>query len=70
MANRLTDEDRLALLRIRDNLIIDHDRILDHGAEMATAMVKQADVSQVIAQAVKSLEEVLSVAGGVVFKKS
>jgi len=69
MASRLSNEDRTALLRIRENLIIDHDRILDGNAAPASALCKQADVAAIISKAVRSLEEVLSEAGGVEFRK-
>ena len=69
MANRLNNEDRLALLRIRENLMLDHDRLLDGPFAPEMAMVKQKDVAVAMTRAIKSLEEVLAVAGGVKFEK-
>ncbi len=67
---RLDNQDISALLKIRENLINDHERLLDGSSAPASAMVKQADVAGVIARAVKSLEEVLSAAGDVEFRKN
>lgn len=69
MANRLENEDRMALLRIRENLMSDHDRLLDGSTAPATAMVKQSDVAAAFSRAIKSIEEVLTTAGGVEFTK-
>lgn len=68
MANRLDNQDRTALLRIRENLMRDHDRLLDAPTE-PVAMVKQSDVASAFSRAIKSLEEVLREAGGVRFTK-
>tara|TARA_B100000212_G_C27050689_1_gene395526 strand:- start:310 stop:525 length:216 start_codon:yes stop_codon:yes gene_type:complete len=67
MAKRMQDEDVQALLSIRRNLIVDHERILDGSAASHVAVVKQKDVAECISRAVKSLEEVLATAGGVEF---
>jgi len=69
MANRLQQEDRQALMQIRENLINDYNIHINMLAQPATAMMKQADAAQVIARAIKGLEEVLTAAGGVEFKK-
>lgn len=68
MANRLDTQDRTALLRIRENLMRDHDRLLD-APNTPVAMVKQSDVASAFSKAIKSLEEVLTAAGGVKFTK-
>ena len=69
MANRLDNQDRTALLRIRENLVRDHERLLDGSSAPASAMVKQSDVAAAFSRAIRSLEEVLATAGGVEFKK-
>ncbi len=68
MANRLDPQDRTALLRIRENLMRDHDRLLD-APTAPVAMVKQSDVAGAFSRAIKSIEEVLATAGGVQFTK-
>lgn len=69
MANRLQDNDRQALLRIRENLINDYNTLINTHAEPATAMMKQADAAQAITRAIKGLQEVLATAGGIEFQK-
>ena len=68
MANRLNLDDKQALMRIRENLILDYNALIEPHAEPATAMTKQVDVARAIERAVKSLEEVLSTAGGITFE--
>ncbi len=68
MARRLTNDDILALLKIRDNLISDHNRLLDGSMAPQSALVKQSDVSAAMSKAIKALEEVLTVAGDVKFE--
>ena len=65
---RLTNDDILALLKIRDGLILDHNRLLDGPGAPQAALVKQTDVSAAMSKAIKALEEVLAVAGGVKFE--
>lgn len=67
---RMQNEDVQALLNIRARLINDYERLLDGRASAATAMVKQADVSASMTSAIKALEEVLSTAGGIEFKRN
>ena len=69
MANRLQNDDRQALLRIRENLINDYNMLINQHAEPATAMMKQADAAQALTRAIKGLQEVLSTAGGIDFQK-
>jgi len=68
MAKRMEEADVQALLNIRRQLIVDHERMLDGSSAAHIAVVKQVDVAKCISRAVKSLEEVLHTAGGVEFK--
>ncbi len=70
MPKRLHIDDAQALMNIRQNLINDHERLLDGMHAPAMAVVKQADVSKSFAAAIKSLEEVLSYAADIEFKRT
>lgn len=68
MAKRIDDQEVRALLNIRNNLIQDHERICDGAMSPHSAMCKQSDVAAALSRAIKSIEEVLTVAGEVSFK--
>ena len=70
MAKRMNDADIQALLNIRRNLIVDHDRMLDGSTASHIAVVKQTDVAASLTRAIRSLEEVLATAGGVEFSSN
>ena len=71
MARRLLEEDAQALMNIRANLITDHQKIIDadHSTK-SVAQCKQSDVSAALTNAIKSLEEVLTVAADIEFRAS
>lgn len=71
MARRLLEADAQALLNIRQNLITDHERIIDADhSTRSVAQCKQSDVASALTNAIKSLEEVLTVAADIEFRAS
>lgn len=70
MPKRLHIDDAQALMNIRKNLIADHERLLDGMHAPAMAVVKQSDVSIAFSKAIKSLEEVLTHAADIEFKRT
>ena len=67
---RMQTEDVTALMRIRNGLIENHNRLLDGSTAPQTAMVKQVDVAVAFSRAIRDLEEVLATAGGVEFSSN
>lgn len=70
MSRRLNEQDAQALMNIRTNLINSYNRVIDadHSTRQV-AQCKQADVDAIIMDTIKSLEEVLTVAGDIQFKR-
>mgnify|MGYP006446676005 FL=1 len=52
MAKRIETQDVQALLNIRRNLIVDHERLLDGASAPHSATCKQADVATVLSRAI------------------
>ncbi len=67
---RIQREDIQALMNIRLQLIEDHERLLDGASAPQSALVKQRDVAIAFSKAIRGLEEVLTTAGDIEFRKS
>ncbi len=67
---RIQREDIQALMNIRLQLIEDHERLLDGASAPQSALVKQRDVAIAFSKAIRGLEEVLTAAGDIEFRKS
>jgi hypothetical protein len=70
MSRRLEERDAQALMNIRTNLIKSYQRVIDadHSTRQV-AQCKQSDVDTIIMDTIKSLEEVLTVAADIQFKR-